>query len=83
MQATKTRAKEIMRVAATIRTRHLSEAEARGIDHDLTEAEFAAAVALAEVPDPHPRPGEPGAWAWHGQRRSVRPPGRRSRCFAG
>lgn len=54
----------IEQVASIIRTRHLNAAEAREIRHDLTEEEFAAALRLAEVPDPHPRPSEPGAWAW-------------------
>lgn len=75
----------IEQVASIIRTRHLNAEEARALDHDLTLEEFAAAVRLAEIPDPHPRPGEPGAWAWGGdvQECATRPPGRRSRALAG
>jgi hypothetical protein len=66
----------IEQVAATIRTRHLNAQEARALDHNLS---------AAEIPDPHPRPGEPGAWAWRGevQECATRPPGRRSRALAG
>lgn len=76
----------IEQVAATIRTRHLNAQEARALDHDLTLEEFAAAVRLADVPDPHPRPGEPGSWAWGAENSrecAARPPGRRSRALAG
>jgi len=75
----------IERVASIIRTRHLNATEARALDHDLSAEEFAAALRLAEVPDPHPAPGEPGAWAWRGepQECAARPPGRRSRALAG
>ena len=75
----------IEQVASIIRTRHLNAQEARALDHNLTLEEFAAALRLADAPDPHPRPGEPGAWAWRGevQECAARPLGRRSRALAG
>lgn len=76
---------KIEQAASIIRARHLNAQEAQEIGFDLSAEDLAAALRIAEIPDQHPRPGEAGAWAWGGyvQECATRPPGRRSRVFAG